>query len=176
MRFRKVVMASSAVEQVRVHVDVDQVRAAAHLLHGNLDAALIVARLDQPPELQRAGDVLRSPIMTKLVSGVMRNGSRPLRCGVGVALHGRGRGATSCTPGGDGADVLGRGAAAAAHDVHQAAPARTLRAARTWPRAFRRSRRTRWGARRSDSSRRAPWRRGTGPRRTGASPWRRASS
>ena len=38
-RFRNVVIASLAVEQVGVHVDVEEVRAAAHLLERDLDGA-----------------------------------------------------------------------------------------------------------------------------------------
>jgi len=45
------------VEQVGVHVDVEHVRAAPHLLEGNVDRALEVVRLDEPSELRRAGDV-----------------------------------------------------------------------------------------------------------------------
>ena len=45
------------VQQVGVHVDVEQVRAAAHLLERDLDRGAVVARLDQAPEARRAGDV-----------------------------------------------------------------------------------------------------------------------
>ena len=45
------------VEQVGVHVHVEEVRAAAHLLERDVDGALEVARLDQPAEARRAGDV-----------------------------------------------------------------------------------------------------------------------
>ncbi len=46
-----------AVEQVGVHVHVEQVRAAAHLLERDVDGLLEVASLDQPAEARRAGDV-----------------------------------------------------------------------------------------------------------------------
>ena len=46
-----------AVEQVGVHVDVEQVGPAAHLLERDVDGALVVAGFDQPPEPRRAGDV-----------------------------------------------------------------------------------------------------------------------
>ncbi len=39
-----------AVEQVGVHVHVEQVGAAAHLLQRDVDGALVVVGLDQPPE------------------------------------------------------------------------------------------------------------------------------
>ena len=45
------------VEQVGVHVDVEDVGAAAHLLERDVDRALVVARLDQAAEARRAGDV-----------------------------------------------------------------------------------------------------------------------
>ena len=46
-----------AVEQVGVHVDVEDVGAAAHLLERDVDRALVVGRLDQAAEAGRAGDV-----------------------------------------------------------------------------------------------------------------------
>ena len=46
------------VEQVGVHVHVEEVRAALHLVERDLDGRLVVARLDQAAELRRAGDVL----------------------------------------------------------------------------------------------------------------------
>ena len=45
--FRNVRIACLAVEQVGVHVDVEDVRAAAHLLERDLDRAGEVVRLDQ---------------------------------------------------------------------------------------------------------------------------------
>jgi hypothetical protein len=39
-----------AVEQVGIHVDVQQVGAAAHLLHGHLGRGLVVLGLDEPAE------------------------------------------------------------------------------------------------------------------------------
>ena len=54
---RKVVIASTDVEQVGVHVDVEQVRAAAHLVDRDLDGAGEVAGLDQLAEPRRARDV-----------------------------------------------------------------------------------------------------------------------
>ena len=45
------------VEQVGVHVHVEQVRSAAHLLERDGDTALEVVRLDEPAELRRARDV-----------------------------------------------------------------------------------------------------------------------
>ena len=45
------------VEEVRVHVDVEQVGAAAHLLQRDLHGAGVVAALDQAAEANRSGDV-----------------------------------------------------------------------------------------------------------------------
>ena len=56
-RLRKVVIACFGVEQVGVHVHVEQVGAATHLLQRDVDRALEVAGLDQPAELRRASDV-----------------------------------------------------------------------------------------------------------------------
>ena len=44
-----------------VHVDVEQVRAAAHLLQRHVDGACVVVGLDQPPEPGRAGHVRALP-------------------------------------------------------------------------------------------------------------------
>ena len=46
-----------AVEQVGVHVDVEQVGSTAHLLERDVDGLLPVPTLDQPSEARRAGDV-----------------------------------------------------------------------------------------------------------------------
>ena len=56
-RFRNVVIACSRVEQVGVHVDVEEVRAAAHLVERDVERRRGVARLDQRAEAGRAGDV-----------------------------------------------------------------------------------------------------------------------
>ena len=45
------------VEHAFVHVDVEDVGAAAHLLEGDVDGPAVVAAGDQPGELLRAGDV-----------------------------------------------------------------------------------------------------------------------
>ncbi len=45
------------VEQVGVHVDVQEVRAAPNLLERDVDRTLVVVGLDQPSELRRAGHV-----------------------------------------------------------------------------------------------------------------------
>ena len=45
------------VQQVGVHVHVEQVRAAAHLLERDVDRRAVVVRLDQAAEARRAGDV-----------------------------------------------------------------------------------------------------------------------
>src|SRR5207248_1451844 len=45
------------IEQVGVHVDVEDVGAAADLVERDVDRGLVVTRLDQPPEAGGAGDV-----------------------------------------------------------------------------------------------------------------------
>ena len=80
--FRKVAHRLLAVEQVGVHVDVEDVRAAAHLLERDLDRAGEVVGLDQrggsAPSRSRSC-ARRSA--TKPVSGPISNGSRPLQRG-----------------------------------------------------------------------------------------------
>ena len=47
IRLRNVVIAASRVEQVGVHVHVEEVRPAAHLVERDVERALEVVRLDQ---------------------------------------------------------------------------------------------------------------------------------
>ena len=72
---------------------------------------------------------VRSPTITKPVSGVIRNGSRPLKVVVAVVTGQLARGDVTDRLR-DHPDVLGRGAAAAADEVHQArranSPSRAL--------------------------------------------------
>ena len=63
--------------------------------------------------------LVRSPTLTNGISGVSVNASRPESRSSGVTA-GTARGALPSTARGDGADVLGRRAAAAADDVDQA--------------------------------------------------------
>ena len=62
------------VEHAFVHVDVDQVRAAAHLIERHLRRAGVVARPDQPREPRRAGDV--GPLADHLKIRVRPDGQR----------------------------------------------------------------------------------------------------
>ena len=66
-----------ALEQVGVHVHVEHVRAAAHLVEGDGHRRLVVVGLDEPPELRRAGDV--GPFPNHHEAGVRgdSNGSSP---------------------------------------------------------------------------------------------------
>ena len=57
IRLRKVRHARFRVEHALVHVDVEQVGAAAHLVERDLQGGLVVVGLDQPAEARRAGDV-----------------------------------------------------------------------------------------------------------------------
>ena len=108
-----------AVEQVGVHVHVEEVRAAAHLLERDVDGALVVVRLDQPPEAGGAGHVRAladhheagvRPELERLQAAEPR-ADRSLRDLSGDCPRDRG---------GDRAHVVGRRAAAAADDVDEA--------------------------------------------------------
>ncbi len=107
------------VEQPLVHIDVDDLGAAAHLLPRHLDRGLVVAVADQ------AGEALRSRHVGALAHvheeriGADREGFEAGEAGV--------RGGCGSAPGGDAVDrgrdrgdVLGRGAAAAAGEVEEA--------------------------------------------------------
>ena len=107
-----------AVEQVGVHVHVEEVRAAAHLLQRDLDGALVVVRLDEPPEARRAGHVRPladhhearvRPDLERLEAAPARPRRRRRDAPRREAADGRG----------DRARVLGRRAAAAADDVEE---------------------------------------------------------
>ena len=94
------------VEQVGVHVHVEQVRPAAHLLERDVDRALEVVRLDQPAEPRRAGHV--RPLADddepgvgadheRIEPGEARQSRRAPECGAAAAprLLGRSR---ACAP------------------------------------------------------------------------------
>ena len=108
-----------AVEQVGVHVHVEEVRAAAHLLERDVDRALVVVRLDQPAEARRAGDVRaladhhEAGVRAELerLEAAEPRPARALGHGPGRKARDRGR---------DLARVVGRRAAAAADDVDEA--------------------------------------------------------
>ena len=107
------------VEQVGVHVHVEEVRAATHLLDADGDGALEVVGLDQPPELRRAGDV--RPLADDDESGIRPDDER-LEARVARKLR-RLRDAPRWKPldrAGDLPRVLGRGPAAASDEVDEA--------------------------------------------------------
>ena len=163
-----------AVEQVGVHVHVEDVRAAAHLLERDVDGALEVVGLDQPAEARRAGHVRAladhheagvGADLERLEAAEARPG-RPFR-----DLSRR----TPCDRLGDRAHVLGRRPAAAADDVHEPSSRELAeqlgRVVRLLVVAAERVRQA--GVRvAAGTCRRAA----RGPRRTAASPSRRASS
>jgi len=109
-----------AVEQVRVHVHVEQVGAVAHLVEGDVHGGLVVLGLDEPAEPGRAGDV--GPLADHHEPGIAGDRER-LQPGQPRHPAGpRGRGTPRAGPdrGGDLGDVRGRGATAAPDDVHHA--------------------------------------------------------
>ena len=107
-----------AVEQVGVHVHVESVRPASHLLERDLDGLLEIAGLDERAKARRPGDV--RPLADHHEAGVRPDLERlepappGRRCPGGDAAR-RDR----LDGGGDLADVLGCGAAAAPDDVHE---------------------------------------------------------
>ena len=133
------------VEQVGVHVHVDQVRAAPHLLERDVDAALVVAGLDQAAELRRAGDV--GALADHHEPGVGRDAERLEAAEGGEAIVER------RAPGGGRRRSPRRRSCGCAPAwcrssrprCSPAPPRRTRRADRSWSRASRRSRRTRSG-------------------------------
>ena len=107
-----------ALEQVGVHVHVEDVRAAAHLLERDVDGAGEVAGLDEPPEARRAGDVraLADHHEARVRPDLERLEPAEARMARGAATT---RGDRPSDGGDDRPDVVGRRAAAAADDVHE---------------------------------------------------------
>ncbi len=107
------------IEQVGVHVDVEQVRAPAHLLERDGDRALEVVRLDQAPEARRPGDV--RPLADDDEPRVRTDDERiqPGEPRLPRALRNPPGRQTLDRPG-DRMRVLGRRSAAAADQVHEA--------------------------------------------------------
>ncbi len=108
-----------ALEQVGVHVHVDQVRAAAHLLERDVDGGVEVVRLDQAAEARRAGDV--RPLADQDEPGVLTDLERlqPAEPRPEARLRDRSR-LEALHRGGDRLRVLGRRAAAGPGDVQEA--------------------------------------------------------
>ncbi len=152
-----------------VHVHVEQVGAAAHLLQRHVDGARVVVGLDQPPEPCRAGHVRPLPHHheARLRPDRERLQARPPRRLSRVTEPRAWRKAFDC--GGDRRDVLGRRSAATADRVDQPAlcelPQQRRRLGRLLVVAAERIRQ----ARHSDSTRRAR------PPRGPTRPARRAS-
>ena len=171
-----------AVEQALVHVDVEDLRPGLDLVARDRQRGGVVAVADQLAEARRAGDVGPLADVDEQGSALTPSSNGfagpDERCSAPV-WPGRESAARRLTPAtrlGDVADVLGRGAAAAAEDVDQAAPRPLLQMAGGLVRAPRRTRRRRWAGRRWD--RRRPGCRRCGPvrRRAGASGRRPARS
>jgi len=114
-----------AVDHALVHVDVDDLRTAGHLLGRDRQGLVVVAGLDQVAELRGAGDVRALADVDEQALGVDRE-----RLEAGEPHRGLvdGRGAADLVRDGlgDRRDVRGRGAAAPADQVHEAASCELL--------------------------------------------------
>jgi hypothetical protein len=108
------------VEHPLVHVDVEDVRAAAHLVERHLEASCEVSLLDQVREAPRAGDVGALPDHDEVrlgADGEELEATEAAVAGLGRRRLPRRQGLDGPC---DGRDVLGRGPAAPAHQVHPA--------------------------------------------------------
>ncbi len=108
-----------AVQHGVVHVDVDDGSAALDLPGGHLQGGVVVARSDEFRELPRACDVgALADVGKTALPHVQADGLQTahVRPRVGRGQRTRGQAAYGLR---DGADVVGRGAAAAADQVHQ---------------------------------------------------------
>ena len=161
------------VEQALVHVHVDDLGAVLHLVAGDGERGRIVAGGDQLAETRRAGDVgaladIHERDLRRQRERFQPREPQPRRDSGTCARR------LACDRRGDGADVVGRGAAAAADDVDEAAPRPIRRSARPWSAGSRHSRRIRWAGRRWDRRRPACRRCAPVRRCAGASARRRA--
>ena len=118
-RLRNSTIAAFGVDQALVHVDVDDLRAIGDLIARDDERARVVARGDQLAELGRAGDV---GALADIDEGDVGGQRERLEAGEPHQRRDRRewRAARSLRDGlGDGADVVGRRAAAAADDVDE---------------------------------------------------------
>ncbi len=108
-----------AVEHALVHAHVQDVGPALHLLPRHLDGGVVVTVEHQAAELARPGDV--GALADQDEVRLRRDGERlePGQAGVALGRRRLARG-QAVDRVGDGGDVLGAGAAAAAHDVEPA--------------------------------------------------------
>ena len=129
-RFRKRDIAATESSIALVHVHVDELGAGLDLLAGDLDRLLERSSRMSLRELARAGDVRPLADVDEEAAG-LRDRQR-LEAGQACPRRDRrdARGARPSTAVGDGPDVRGRRAAAAADDVDAGRRARTRRAAR----------------------------------------------
>ena len=107
------------IEQALVHIDVDDLRAVLDLIAGHRERGRIIAGGDELAESRRAGDVgaladIDERNLRRQREGFEAGEPQPRRDLGDRARRLAGNGA------GDGADVVGRGAAAAADDIDQA--------------------------------------------------------
>ena len=110
-----------AVEQVGVHVHVEEVRAAAHLLERDVERLLHRAALDEAAEAGRAGDVRPLADEREVRDGVVAQLERLHAAEARRAARRGNRARRDAVDRGDDLpDVLGRRAAAAADDVDEA--------------------------------------------------------
>jgi hypothetical protein len=108
------------VEHALVHVDVEHVGPAAHLIQRDLEGRGVVARAHEIGEALRARDVGALADHHEVGVGADREGLEARERGEPGALLGERTRRAAIHRVGDGAHVLGRGAATAADDVHVA--------------------------------------------------------
>ena len=120
---RELLHLDGGVEHRVVHIDVDYRGAAFDLAGGYLQGGIVFARGDEFGKFARAGHIgALADVGEPALPHVQTDGFQPADVGAFV-LRGNGPGADSVHGRGDGSDVLGGGAAAAADKVHE--PARS---------------------------------------------------
>jgi hypothetical protein len=154
------------IQHALVHVHVDDLRAVVHLLARDRQRRRVVVGLDELAELGRARDVGALADVHEGNFAVRLKASRP------ESFHARHRASSAAhrlAPHaiGNCADVLGRRAAAAAHQVQVAVVRQFAEHLAVSP-ALRRIRRRHWAGRRSDTRPRSYPRAATALRRTAA--------
>ena len=162
------------VEHALVHVDVDDLRAVRHLLARDIHGGRVIAGLDQLAKLGRAGHIGALADVDEQAAGIdgerlrARSGGTPTRSSECAARRQAGNRV------GDGADVLRRRAAAAAHHVDEAARGKVAQGLRPFPARSRRTRQKHSAALHSDRRTHRYRQCGRVLRRTAAAAFRRA--
>ena len=110
--------ARHAIEHTVIEIDINHLRAIFHLLGGNADGFFIIFFVNQAPESRRTGDICPLADVDEIAERCDRQRFQPAESRFGFVFR-HGARLKLLHRFGDGADVVGGCAAAAANDVHE---------------------------------------------------------